>query len=533
MIEVDRITAQRLSSAESIAPHLSNHGTLIHVTTDPAETGRTGDAAAIVLPAIERWLQYTDLTAPARQRAMWQQVLDRPLPATGAGFESAIAELAEHVIPNGLPVGAPGFNGFITTGPTTAPALAQFAAAIASPQRYGVSAFNLVEEVSLRWLAELCGLPDGVQGVYSSGGSTANILALGAARQAAFASRGTDVGRAGLPGDVRGVLYASSESHHSVQRAAAVLGLGRDGTRAVPVDRDQRLDVGALETMLTSDLANGLLPVAIVANAGTTNTGAVDPIDAIADVAQRHCVWLHIDGAYGLPAACVPQLAPLFAGSHRAQSWIVDPHKWLATGVGCGATFVRDGRLLHDTFTQTPASYLAGAGAARPDRATPSTDPAGSAFEEFGVHYDDMSMELSAPPRGVLVWIVLREIGRRGLQSRIRQHVGFARRLTDIASREARLESLIDPELSIAAVRYRPADPATAEAEIDQLNSQILTRVWRQTPFLPSSTIVGGRFAIRPAYINPRTTIEHVDGLARAIVMLGDELTASALAHRP
>jgi aromatic-L-amino-acid decarboxylase len=136
-------------------------------------------------------------------------------------------------------------------------------------------------------------------------------------------------------------------------------------------------------------------------------------------------------------------------------------------------------------------------------------------------------MELSAPPRGVLVWIVLREIGRRGLQFRIRQHIEFARRLTDIANRHPRLDALIEPELSIAAIRYLPTDLPT-EAEIDELNNHILTQVWRQTPYFPTSTIVNGRFAIRPAYINPRTTVEHVDGLAAAIGRLGDELSAGA-----
>jgi len=512
---------------------LPNSGTLDPVTIDPAETGRTTDGAALVLASLENWLKYTDLTEPARGRKQWAGMLDLPLPDDPAGFEPAIAELAQHVIPNGLPIGAPGFNGFITTGPTTTAALAQFAAAVAGPQRYGVSAFNLLEEVSLRWLAELCGLPAGLQGVYSSGGSTANILALGAARQAAFETRGIDIGRDGLPGDVRAVLYASSESHHSVQRAAAVLGLGRSGVRAVPVDNRQRLDVAALEQLLQADRAAGALPVAIVANAGTTNTGAVDPIDAIADVAERYEVWLHIDGAYGLPAAGVPELAPLFTGSDRAQSWIVDPHKWLATGVGCGATFVRDARLLHDAFTQTPATYLAAGGAPRTDSGTRGRQSAGWAFQDFGVHYDDLSMELSAPPRGVLVWIVLREIGRQGLQSRIRQHIGFARRLTDIAVRHPQLQTLIEPQLSIAAVRFLPTGQQQAQAEIDELNSEILNRIWRETPYYPTSTVVNGRFAIRPAYINPRTTIEHVDGLAAAIVRLGDELTTGARRRHP
>ncbi len=180
------------------------------VKPDAAEVDRLADAAAIVLPALTEWLRFADVTAPARSRTDWQSMLDQPLPKDGAGFEAALSELAKWVVPNGLPVGAPGFTGFITTGPTTSAAVAQLAATVASPQRYAVSAFNLLEAVSLRWLAETCALPSDLTGVYSSGGSTANLLALGAARQAAFERRGVDVARDGLPARTVGAVYASA-----------------------------------------------------------------------------------------------------------------------------------------------------------------------------------------------------------------------------------------------------------------------------------------------------------------------------------
>jgi aromatic-L-amino-acid decarboxylase len=484
------------------------------VKPDAAEVDRLADAAAIVLPALAEWLRFADVAAPARGRAAWRSLLDQPLPKEGAGFEAALSELAEWVVPNGLPVGAPGFNGFITTGPTTSAAVAQFAAAVASPQRYAVSAFNLLEDVSLRWLAEICALPSGLTGVYSSGGSTANLLALGAARQAAFERRGVDVARDGLPNRTVGAVYASAEAHHTIQRAAGVLGLGREGVRRIPTDECQRMDAGILGEVVARDVADGVMPVAIVATAGTTNTGAIDPVDAVADVAARHDVWLHVDGAYGLPAASVPGISARFAGVDRAQSWIVDPHKWLATGVGCAATYVRDPEILQRAFTQTPASYLA----------MPGEGPVESAFEEFGPHYDDMGVELSAPPRGVLVWTVLREIGRAGLEDRIRRHVEFARRLTELARAHPRLEALTEPDLSVACVRYLPTGAARGdEAGVDALNIRLLRRLWRETPHIPTSTLVRGRFAIRPCYINPRNTAADVDGLAEAMVRLGDD----------
>lgn len=487
------------------------------MSTDAARAGHLTDAALAVLPALERWLEFTDITGPARRQAHWRAVLDAPLPDKGAGADATLAEFADWVVANGLPIGAPGFTGFITTGPSTVPAVAQFAAALASPQRYAVSAFNLLEEVSLRWLAQVCGLDEGVAGIYSSGGSVANLLALGAARQAAFERRGVDVARDGLPPGVRGRIYASSEAHHTIQRSAAVLGLGRDGVRSVPVDEHQRIRVDLLAQLIDADLGRGDVPIAIVGVAGTTNTGAIDPLDALADLAGRHDVWLHVDGAYGLPAAGVAEVAGRFAGLRRAQSWIVDPHKWLATGVGCAATFVRDAELLNRSFTQTPAAYLA----------MPGQGAVASPFEDFGVHYDDLGVELSAPPRGVLVWAVLREIGRDGLQERIRRHLGYARRLTELARSHPRLEALIEPELSVACLRYRPARPV-GDAELDVLNEELLRRLWRSTGYLPSSTVVAGRFAIRPCFIGVRQTEGDVVGLADRLVELGDALEAAA-----
>ena len=483
------------------------------MTSDAAESGRLTDATLAVLPALERWLEFTDLTGPARRRDSWRAVLDTPLPDKGAGADATLAELADWIVPNGLPVGAPRFTGFITTGPSTVPAVAQFAAALASPQRYAVSAFNLLEDVSLRWLAEACGLDEPLAGVYSSGGSVANLLALGAARQAAFERRGVDVGRDGLPSGVRGRIYASSEAHHTIQRAAAVLGFGRDAVRSVPVDAYQRIRVDRLAETIDADVAAGMVPIAIVGVAGTTNTGAIDPLNDLADLAERYDTWLHVDGAYGLPAAGVPELAERFAGMSRAQSWIVDPHKWLATGVGCAATYVRDAQLLHRTFTQTPAAYLA----------MPGRGAVASPFEEFGVHYDDMGVELSAPPRGVLVWAVLREIGREGLQERVRRHVGYAHRLTELARRHPRLEALTDPELSVACVRYRPTRPL-GEAELNDLNEELLRRLWRTTGHIPTSTVVAGRFAIRPCYVGVRPGENDVAELADHLVQLGDAL---------
>jgi aromatic-L-amino-acid decarboxylase len=420
-------------------------------------------------------------------------------------------------------VSAPGFSGYITTGASTSGVAAAATVAAVGGQRYLLHAFNGLEWVGLRWLAEVCGLPPTWEGVFSSGGSTANLLALGAARQWAFEQRGVDVAEDGWPAGVTARVYVSTQAHRTIHRAAGVLGLGRAGVREVPVDSRQRVDVAALDAALAEDARAGVVPVAVVAIAGTTDTGAIDPIADVLDVARRHGAWAHVDGAYGLPAAVEPSVAPLLAPVADADSAIVDPHKWLATGVGVGATYVRQPGLLTRAFAEGAASYLEGSFSL-------DLDGMSSQFDAMGGPWADMSVELSSPPRGALVWAVLREIGVAGLRARIARHLGYAQHVTARAAAHPRLEALTEPQLSVACLRYLPADGAV---DANMLNARVLERLRRETDYAPTSTVVGGRLAIRPCYINPRTTLTDVDGLVDAVVRLGDDETARSAVNAP
>jgi aromatic-L-amino-acid decarboxylase len=305
-----------------------------------------------------------------------------------------------------------------------------------------------------------------------------------------------------------GRIYASSEVHHVVTRAAAVLGLGRRGVHAVPADEQQRLDPRALERVLDADRARGIRPVAIVATAGTVNTGAIDPIAELADIAAERGIWLHVDGAYGAFGVLDDRVAHLFAGMERADSVVADPHKWLAAPLGCGAAFVRDRALLGRAFTMEPAEYLEGSA---------SSGPVESPFDEFGELYHDFNIEQSAQSRGVTVWAILSEIGRSGLRDRVARHLDFARHIERRVSADPRLELLSAATLSICGFGYRAKDDASGNA----LNARIAKRLRAETPFVPSTTMIAGRYAIRPCYINPRTRIEDVDGLVDAVLRLG------------
>jgi len=489
----------------------------IVVPEEPAELERVGGALRRLIPALDRYGHGNGNSSFAAYRSGTIPSEAASLPESGASLDTVIDELSA-VVDRGCRISAPGFLGFVTTGATTAGVVASTATSLAGGQRYMLHAFNALERTGLRWLAELCGLPADSYGVFSSGGSTANLIALGAARQAAFERRGVDVSAAGLPGGLVGRVYASDRAHRTIHRAAAVLGLGRDGVVEIPTDADGRIDLQALEAALRSDAALGILPVATVAIAGTTDTGSVDRIADLVEVARRYGSWVHVDGAYGLVANASPRLTPLFEGVAAADSWIVDPHKWLATGLGVGATYVRDEEVLTRAFAEGHAAYLEGSFSPADSVDAPSQ------FDLIAGRWADQGLELSAPPRGVLVWAVLREIGRAGVVARVERHVAFAREVAERARAHPRLELLMEPQLSIACFRYRPADGTDGDA----LNQRILERLRRETPFIPTSTVVGGVAAIRPCFINPRTTEREVRGLVDTVVQFGDELVGAS-----
>ncbi|MGQ0607809.1 MAG: pyridoxal phosphate-dependent decarboxylase family protein [Chloroflexota bacterium] len=482
---------------------------------DPAESSRLAEAIARLLPAIERFNRFEGIDPAVRGRDRWVDRLEQALPEQGAGLDEVLRELAEVVVPHGLRNGAPGFSGWVTTAPTTAGAAASLAATVAGSQRWWVQPFNYLEGLALRWLASLLGLPPDWQGTFTAGGSSANLVALGAARQRAFERLGLDPAQSGLTGTAARI-YASTEVHHVVNRAAAVLGLGRAAVRGIAVDGGGRIDLGELRRALVEDRSAGILPVALVATAGTVNTGAVDPIAPMADLAGEFGSWLHVDGAYGLFGRLDKRVASLYDGLERADSAVVDPHKWLATPVGIGAAFVRDRGLLGRAFTLEPAEYLEGAVTTDAEIRSP--------FDSFGELFHDFNLDQSAPSRGAVVWAVLLEIGADGVRRRVRRHRDFASRLAELVMADARLELLAPPTLSICCFRYRPTD--TGEATVDVLNSEIVHRLRAETRYVPSTTRIAGRLAIRPCYINPRTTWSDVEGMARAVREIGDQLTA-------
>lgn len=494
-------------------PHRPDQDVLVDRPDDPARTAGIAEALGAVVPALEQFIE----SAPSAPIAAFNRPLVS-LPSIGVGLEEMLAELAAFV-EDGCRIGMPGWLGFVTTAPTTGPTVAATAAAVAGAQRYLHHSFNYLEHLALRWLGELCGLPATAAGIFTSGGSTANLLALGAARQHAFERLGVDVAEDGVPSG-RFRIYASERAHRTIHRSAAVLGLGRSAVQAVGTGPAGHLDVAALDRALAQGEAEGDIPIAVVAVAGTTDTGSVDDVDGIADVCGSHDVWLHVDGAYGLIARAWPELTALFQGVERADSWIVDPHKWLACGTGVGAAFVRDADLLTRAFAEGSSAYLEGSFG-------PADAVAESQFDGFAGGWADQGVELSAPSRGAAVWAILREIGREGVVERIARDIGLARQLASLVVAHPDLELLCDPDLSIVCFRFRP-DALVDDVALDDINERIVEGLRRTTTTVPSSTVVAGRYAIRPCFINPRTTTAEVHALVEDTVRLGSSLLHAA-----
>lgn len=498
---------------------------MLKPTEDPSVTTGLSEAIQSLLPALDEFMRFKDQDLAASKYAQWSASLNQALPEQGRGAESTLQVLRDVVIPCGLRTGAPGFAGWVTTMPTVVPVAAMLSASITGAQRWWVQPCNFLEYLALEWLKNLLGLPASFQGTFNSGGSAANLIALAAARQWACEQRGLDPAQDGLGTLVKPRLYASNQAHHVINRAAAVLGLGRRSLILLPTDKELRLDVGALRERLRKDKADGCTPIAVIANAGTVNTGAIDPLGEVLQVCREEGVWLHVDGAYGGFGVLDPEVASLYRGLAEADSLAVDPHKWLAVPLGCGATFVRDRALLGRALTLEPAEYLEGA--------VRQEETVGSQFDGLGYPFHDFNLEQSARSRGVTVWAALHEMGAEGMRTRVTHHNSYARELSRLVQSSSVLELLAPVTLSICCFRYAPAQlqGSVGNTEtLNKLNREILRRLHLEHYHIPSSTEINGQFAIRPCYINPRTSPNDIASLATAVERIGAE-TWNQFAH--
>ncbi len=475
-----------------------------------------GDLSVLspLLNQLDRFNQFEGPDPAGRRQHSWKAHLGTPLPEEGAGIDRVLADLSEWIVPNGLRNGHPGFCGWVTTSPTTSGTAATLASTVAGSQRVWVHAFNYLEHLSLEWLKELFGFPAHWHGTYTTGGSSANLIALGAARQWAVEQQGIDPSMNGLPKNLKWRIYASSEVHHVVNRAAAILGIGRRSVIGVPVNQAGELDLDQLRNQISRDRAEGYLPMAIVATAGTVNTGAIDPMRALRQIADEEQTWLHVDGAYGMFGILDDRVSDRYDGVAEADSVALDPHKWLAAPVGNGVAMVRDRDVMGRAFTLEPAAYLEGSIGEQTEVESP--------FDAFGEIFHEYNLDQSAPSRGVQVWAILREIGKQGIIRRVVRHNDFARHLAELVQQAPNLELLSPVVLSICCFRFQHAD--LTDSQLNDLNKRLVAVLRAEGDLVPSMTVVNGKLAIRPCYINPRSRLRDVQLLARRAEEIGLEL---------
>jgi glutamate/tyrosine decarboxylase-like PLP-dependent enzyme len=416
---------------------------------------------------------------------------DPPLEGMGKAAFNLLPQVFEKSRP-----ASPRFFGYVFGSGEPIGALGQFAASVlhqnATAWRSGPSA-NAIERTVVRWLAGAIGCA-GFSGSLTLGGSSANLMAICMAREAKAAANET-----GVHG---GVVYCSTEAHMSIAKAAALLGLGRNAVRLIAVDRDFRMRMEDLRDAITRDLVNGKVPVAVVASAGTTATGSIDPLSAIAGICREFNIWMHVDGAYGALASMV--IPETFDGIALADSISLDPHKWLYQPTGCGCLLYRDPADARRAFSHS-AEYA---------RTLSSDDIEGFAFFEE-------SIELSRPFRALSLWLSLRYHGLRAFQGSIRDDLRLAQVLADAVDSEPELERLAPVALSAVCFRY--AGNAT---NLDELNTKILDRVIRRGRVYISNASINGNFALRACIVNHRTTDHDVKAVISEVLAVARELQA-------
>lgn len=418
------------------------------------------------------------------------------IPEEGIGTTAAL-DLAAAVLDQSLAQSRPRFFAYVGSSGLESAVLADAMAHSHDANLAGESgAAREVELQALRWVGEFIGFPVG-GGAFTSGGMTSNLTALMAAR-----TRSLPVSREDGLGGSSMAVYASAESHSSVERAVEVLGMGRRALRAIPIDSRRRMDVAALRAWIERDVSNGVVPVAVVATAGTTLTGSVDPIDAIADVCDEFGIWLHLDGAYGLPAAATDRARSLFAGLQRADSATIDAHKWLFVPKACGVLLVREGRSLVDAFAHD-ASYLI-------------------QDDDAPMHPVETTLEYSRPFRPLKLWTALRAHGAGAFRQAIERNLALARELESLVARHPSME-LLTPESDLSVVPFRRIP---RQGDPDAHNVRLASAMQADGRTFVACASIDGRIYLRPCLVNFRTTSDDVRALVEVAEEVGCKLEA-------
>jgi aromatic-L-amino-acid decarboxylase len=439
--------------------------------------------------------------APARRalpEELRKSLMRQPLPEAGRPAEDVLATMASSILPYPMGNASPRFFAWVNSPAAPLGILAELLAAGMNPSVAGGDhAATYVEHGVLGWLKQLVAYPVDSGAILVSGGSIANLVGLAAMR---FVKAQGQIRAQGFAGEAaRMVVYTSTQGHSCLEKAVELLGIGHDHLRKIAVDADYQMDVGQLRAAIAADRAAGLRPVCVAASAGTVNTGAIDPLDAIADLCAAEGLWFHVDGAYGAVGVLARQTTGLFAGMERADSLAIDPHKWLYVPVECGCAFVRNAQTLRDTFSLVPP-YL------RDDNSLPW-------FAEFGP-------QQTRGFRALKLWMVVQQIGAQGYRELISRDIALARALQDKIRARGDFELIAAGPLSVTCFRYAPP----GMGDLDALNRRLLDIVQREGQVFLTSTQLDGRLVLRACIVNFRTNEADLDFLLDVLAEAGQRV---------
>jgi aromatic-L-amino-acid decarboxylase len=462
--------------------------------------------------AIETMANYLDSIRdrpvyPRTTARQIQEQLDRALPREGADFDRLLETFNDIIVPTSRHNGHPRMFGYVQAPGTAIAALADL---LASTLNANLTAWRSapaaveIERLTIDWIKQILGLDAQASGLFVSGGSMANLAALAAARRARAPGDLTSKGAQCLRQAMR--VYVSEQTHHSVAKAAVLLGLGRDNVRAIGVDERFKIRIDDLVAKITEDLEAGHLPFCVVANAGTVETGAIDPLAQVSEVARRFNLWMHVDASYGGFAMLADSAKHLFDGLPEADSVALDPHKWLYLPVDCGCVFYRDTEAARATFAHD-AEYT---------RVLEQEPDEAFAFWDYGP-------ELSRRFRALKVWMMLKGVGLRALGASIEKDLACARHLEDLVRASDDFEMLAPVELSIFCFRYVPRqlkrtlagaeeeERRSIDKQLDALNERLLVALQQDGSSYLSNARLRGRFSLRGCVMNYRTTLRDME----------------------
>lgn len=447
-----------------------------------------------------------------REQPAWRPIpsvvkesLKQSLPLAPQGDEKTYQDFLENILP--YPHGNihPRYWGFVNGTGSALGMLSEMLAATMNPNCGGADHSAIyVEQQVLTWCKEMLGYAPQASGILVSGGSMANLMGLAIARNTQLGFDVRNNGVAAAPGMM--TVYCSSEAHSSVQKAIELLGLGYKALRKIPVDRHYRLELASLEKAIAEDRRAGHLPFCVVGNAGTVNTGAIDPLEALADICQREKLWFHVDGAFGALAALTPEMRGQLAGIQRSDSLAFDLHKWMYLPYEAGCLLVKNKAAHEKAFAVVP-TYLA---------------PHDRGLMGGPSWYANYGLQLSRGFRALKIWFAIKSYGIDKFRRLIRQNILQARYLAQLVEASPELELAAPVPMNI--VCYRFVSPRLDETQLNNLNREIMMELHERGIAVPTSTFLHSKYVLRAAITNHRSRQEDFEALVRETIRIGNEL---------